>query len=201
MKIAMFGGSFNPVHNGHLMLASAALDKTDCDTVLFVPTYQSPFKNRQQCVADSDRTGMIQLAIKEYPRFQLEVCELERGGISYTIDTVRHLEQKYGCRISLIVGDDLLHDFLLWKDAEKILELTDIIVGNRTREKSSQCAEPINCQFQYTELGNEVFPASSSEIRKLIALGETSVDLWKNLVPLNVFQYIIERNLYGFKHC
>ncbi|MCM1322030.1 MAG: nicotinate (nicotinamide) nucleotide adenylyltransferase, partial [Prevotella sp.] len=186
MKIAMFGGSFNPVHNGHLMLASAALDKTGCDSVLFVPTYQSPFKNRRQCAADSDRTNMIRLAIEKYPRFRLEICELERGGVSYTIDTVRYLEQKYGSRISLIVGDDLLHDFLLWKDAEKILELADIIVGSRIRGKSPQSGERTNYRFRYTELGNEVFPVSSSEIRKLIALGDSSVDLWKNLVPPDV---------------
>jgi len=98
-SIALYGGSFDPVHGAHLEVAWTALENCDLDTVIFIPTAQSPLKKNAAMAADTDRVEMLRLATAEESRFEVDTCELERGGTSYTVDTVKAYQTAHeGCR-------------------------------------------------------------------------------------------------------
>ena len=119
MRLAVLGGSYNPIHIGHLMLADAVALRYGYDTIAFVPAFLSPFKDGHSgCTAD-DRLAMVKLAIADNPAFYCEPCEIQRQGVSYTIDTLKFLKKKFPqCegKIGLIIGDDVLEGFFRAED-------------------------------------------------------------------------------------
>ena len=134
MRLAVLGGSYNPIHIGHLMLADAVALRYGYDTVAFVPAFLSPFKDGHSGCTAADRLAMAELAIADNPAFYCEPCEIRRQGISYTIDTLKFLKEKYPqCegKIGLIIGDDLLAGLDSWREAARLSDYADIIVGNR----------------------------------------------------------------------
>lgn len=199
MKIAVLGGTFNPVHIGHLSLAQEAILTLGYDRVLFVPALISPFKQYEYDVSPTQRCEMLSLAIKTDVHFALELCEIERSGVSYTFETIQYLCQKYAKelaeesepefqKIGLIIGSDLIDGFARWKNFSFILEQSTIVLADRTK------APPFN--YPHILLHNDTIPVSSSEIREKIVKGNS----WQFLVPQQVFTYITKRNLYGCKH-
>jgi nicotinate-nucleotide adenylyltransferase len=125
VKIACFGGSFNPVHIGHVKLVEAVY-KAGFDKVIVIPAYHSPFKEAFQNTTDQDRLNMLELAFKNHSYVDIETCELQRGGISYTYDTIKYLEEKlksqgleFG-KLSLVIGSDLIQGFERWKNADRL---------------------------------------------------------------------------------
>lgn len=201
MKIALLGGSFNPIHKGHIALAESAVKLAGYDKVVFVPAYHSPFKKRcekgvvsetsQAAVSsagkavarsltsdseavltfsDEERIEMLRLAIAPYPWAELELCEIERGGVSYTIDTVRFLTEKYRAeglllengrqalkaqgvssedargfldgKLGVIIGADLMAGFPRWKEADALVREADIIVARRPEALKADDALP-----------------------------------------------------------
>ena len=123
MRLAVLGGSYNPIHIGHLMLADAVSLRYGYNTVAFVPAFLSPFKDGHSGCTAQDRLAMVKRAIADNPAFYCEPCEIERQGISYTIDTLQFLKEKYPqCegKIGLIIGDDLLESFGNWRGAARI---------------------------------------------------------------------------------
>lgn len=189
MKLAVLGGSYNPIHIGHLMLADSVCCNYGYDTVAFIPAYLSPFKHGHTGATPQDRAAMVELAITGNPSFYCERCELSREGVSYTIDTLRFLKKKYPhCegKIGLIIGDDLVADFARWHEAETIPQYADIIVGRRFGAPAS------SLPFPHKELGNAVLPVSSSGIRAAIQEKKS----WRYLVPSAVYSYIKEHTLY-----
>ncbi len=219
MKIAILGGSFNPIHVGHLALADAVCCSLKYDKILFVPTYKPPHKTLALSSASSDdRFLMVQEAIRGDERFVAEPCELERGGVSYTWDTVCFLEKKYESvlegKIGVIFGEDLLGDFDKWENSSLLAQRADLILAVRPREKT--CAEK-NPQIENvpssrygvnpSDWTRDTFPyphkcvenprleLSSSEIRRLIACGGA----WRYLVSEGVFHYIENGHLYGYR--
>ena len=191
MKIAILGGTFNPIHIGHLMLAEDVRKEFVYDKILFIPACVPPHKVYQACVSDADRLEMIRLAISDNPYFDVDTCELERKGVSYTIDTIYDLESRYQDKIEgkigLIIGDDLLSGFESWHLADALALRVRLIVGRRLSS-----VLPMESKFPFSPLSNSILPISSSEIRQKIQNKKS----WRYLVPNSVFQYIKDRNLY-----
>ena len=198
MRLAVLGGSYNPIHIGHLMLADAVSLRYGYDTVAFVPAFLSPFKDGHSGCTAQDRLAMVKRAIADNPAFYCEPCEIERQGISYTIDTLQFLKEKYPqCegKIGLIIGDDLLESFGNWREAARILDYADIIVGNRILDRYS--TEQTGCvgnipHLRVLRVDNALLPVSSSGIRAAIKEKKS----WRYLVPSAVYSYIKEHKLY-----
>ena len=223
MKLAIYGGSFNPIHNGHLMVADSALD-LGYDKVLFVPTFIPPHKQLAGSVSPSSRLAMIEAAIDGNPKFEIEPCEIQRGGISYTIDTVRFLKEKYRGsltgKIGLILGQEIAAEFGKWKSPDEVAAFCDIIIarrqnmsgekmrmspfGNKPRgdyiggiDPQGEFMEIDKASFKWgcVSLKNLILPITSTDIRNRISQGKS----WRYLVPSAVYDYIVANKLYGYK--
>ena len=198
MRLAVLGGSYNPIHIGHLMLADAVSLRYGYDTVAFVPAFLSPFKDGHSGCTAQDRLAMVKRAIADNPAFYCEPCEIERQGVSYTIDTLQFLKEKYPqCegKIGLIIGDDLLESFGNWREAARIPDYADIIVGNRILDRYS--TEQTGCvgnipHLRVLRVDSALLPVSSSGIRAAIKEKKS----WRYLVPSAVYSYIKEHKLY-----
>ena len=188
MKYAIMGGSFDPVHNGHLGMALAVMP-LGYDRIILVPAYQSPFKPARQGETAKIRLLMLLSAISGDRRFTVDACEVQREGVSYTIDTLRDIQDRYQFdhKPALIFGDDLAATFPRWKDADLIMREVDIIIASRLSE--AQVRYPYPCTF----LGNVRMDLSSGSVRETIQGGGD----WKPLVPDGVRRIIEEYGLYG----
>lgn len=190
MKLAIFGGTFNPVHTGHLALVDDVRNTLGYDLILLVPANIPPHKDVAGGASAADRLAMLRLATDGVSFLGVEECELARGGLSFTIDTLGYLEEKYAGKIEgkigLIIGQDLVAGFQTWKNAAGIAEKADIIVAKRPLSGAEAFMYP------YTPLENPLLSISSSEIRDRIG----SAKSWRYLVPDPVYRYIVEHHLY-----
>ena len=191
MKLAILGGSFNPVHIGHLFLADAVLADLGYDRVILVPAFQSPFKTGAEGASPPDRMDMLAASIPGDPRLTIEDCEICREGISYTVDTLKDIIARYepGGKPGLILGNDLASTFHKWRNPDEIAELADIIIARRLAEP-----EPPAFPYPYRALENEIINISSQLIREKIS----RAGAWRYLVPSGARYIIEERGLYGF---
>jgi nicotinate-nucleotide adenylyltransferase len=183
MKIGIYGGTFDPVHHGHLILARQALEEFELDRVVFVPAAESPFKTQNHTAPASHRLAMLRLALKGERRFSVDALEIERGGVSYSIDTVkafraRHPKAKY----FLLVGEDNADRFTEWHRFEELKELVNFIVLSRSEGFQSD-------EYPVVQRRLEI---SSTEIRNRVA-NEESITY---LVPEAVVDYIKRHQLY-----
>ena len=192
MRIAMLGGSFNPIHIGHCALADEVRLRLNYDKIIFVPAHISPFKQDSKPADDYHRIRMLKSVIRQNKAFDYDLCEIKRGGVSYTIDTLHYLAAKYSGkiegRIGLIIGDDLVEGFDRWHSAKEISETADLILARRYNEAGIDFAYP------HKTVQNSILTVSSSEIRQKIENGES----FRYLVPFSVYRYITKRHLYGF---
>jgi nicotinate-nucleotide adenylyltransferase len=191
VKLAILGGSFNPVHIGHLFLADAALSILGYDRVILVPAYQSPFKPSAEGASPRDRVEMLAASVASDPRITFDDCELKREGVSYTIDTVIDIIGRYRPegKPGLIMGDDLASTFDNWRRPGEIAELADFIIARREGGEAL-CSFP----YPYRALNNEIINVSSHQIREKIGKG----DAWRYSVPSGARCIIEDRRLYGF---
>jgi nicotinate-nucleotide adenylyltransferase len=189
VKVAILGGSFNPLHLGHLYLADAVLSNFGYDRVVLIPAYKSPFKLGARAPSPQDRLDMLAASIPNDPRLVIDDCEIRREGVSYTVDTLADIIRRYRPegKPGLILGDDLAGDFPKWKDSAKIFAQADIIIARRILSKAGDYPYP--CQ----QMRNEVMEISSAQVRELIAQGRH----WRYLVPAGARAIIEERRLYG----
>ncbi len=189
MKSAILGGSFDPVHLGHLKLAAAVLEHTAYERVIFVPAGMPPHKSLSEGATDSQRLEMLELAIDGHPGMIIWDGELRRPGKSYTIDTVRQLKAEgfIDGRPALIIGEDLLAGLPSWHRGPELLDEVEVILANRGGFAGEELP------FRPLALNNDVWPYSSTEVRQRIAdhavLSET--------VTQAVAAYIVENGLYG----
>ena len=197
MKLGIFGGSFNPVHYGHFFLADTAISALKLDRVVMVPAFCSPFKLDAEGMEGgaSDRLEMLAAAIAGDSRLTLDDCEIRRGGVSYTVDTIEDIIARYlpDGKPMLIFGDDLAADFPKWRDSKKILELADIVVVRRKKPVAGE-AEVNIYPFAHTLLDNDIMDISSQMIRYRI---KNALD-WRSLVPAGARAIIEDRKLYGY---
>jgi nicotinate (nicotinamide) nucleotide adenylyltransferase len=216
VKIALLGGTFNPLHIGHAMLAETAVKELGYDTVLIIPAFIPPHKIPSGSVSAEDRLGMVRAFCERSDAFTAEPCEITRRGVSYTYDTLEYVCGKYADVIegkpAIIIGQETAAEFGKWYRAPDVARLADIVIACRGRTGNGGDEgfknEPsgtytgdfapgeAGAGFPYpcTMLDNPELPVSSTEIRARIAQGKS----WRYLVPESVFQYIIERKLYGY---
>jgi nicotinate-nucleotide adenylyltransferase len=131
-RTALFGGSFNPIHCGHLILAEDVREALALDRVLFMPAAVPPHKPRQQLAAAADRFAMVALATQGHPAFAVSDLELRRPGPSYTVDTVEALRAASADELFVLVGSETFLDLLSWKDAPRLARLARLVVVPRT---------------------------------------------------------------------
>lgn len=194
MRIAILGGTFNPVHLGHLNIAGQVKSRFGYRRVVFVPA-NIPAHKRIEADAGADhRLKMLELALAPYPDFVVDDCELRRGGTSYTIDTVRQLARSYPIqgKPGLIIGDDLVEDFDSWRNVEQLVELVELIIARRQSDKNVEIDYP--CRY----VDNSLYPISSSRIREALKAGGACGDLEaaRKWLPPEVFGYIQRHDLY-----
>jgi nicotinate-nucleotide adenylyltransferase len=189
MRLAILGGSFNPVHLGHLYLADAVISGFAYDRVLLIPAFHSPFKPGAAAPSPQDRLAMLAASIPGDPRLALDDCEIRREGVSYTVDTLADVYRRYlpEGKPALILGDDLARDFPAWKKSGEILSMADIIIARRVLPEAGDYPYP--CR----QLRNEVMDISSARVRELIRQGKH----WRYLVPAGARALIEELGLYG----
>lgn len=189
MRLAVLGGSFDPVHIGHLSIAEETLTRFGYDRVLLVPTSISPLKRGVSSAPPEDRLAMLSAAILGDPRLAVEDCEILRGGVSYTIETIEDIDRRYRPegKIAFILGEDLIPTFRSWRRVEDLVARVDLILAGR--EGAGQEA----FEFPHRVLGNPPIRVSSTAIRRAVAEGGA----WRYLVPRGVGDLIVERGLYG----
>lgn len=187
MKIGLLGGTFNPVHNGHLALAQTALEKIKLDKIIFVPAKLPVHKESDRLISASKRFKMVELAIKGYKYFEVSDIELQREGKSYSIDTVNHFRKIFtGDKLFFIIGSDSYSRLHTWKKISELNQRVTFVCINRpgNTPKSSKH----NCRF----LEMPALDISSSDIRKRV-----SKDLPVGyLIPMAVESYIKRNKIY-----
>ena len=193
-KAAVYGGTFDPIHNGHLNLAQEVFEKTDLEEILFCPANISPRKiNSPPFATAKDRLVMVHLALLEYDHFVSIDDEIKRGGVSYTIDTLEALKEKYKDQkeISLLIAQDSLAHFLSWKDSKKIIENFEVFVGCRTNFSFDNLPKELD-KLRKNFITTKEMEISSTDIRKRFNKG-LCVD---HLLPPKVLDYIYKNRLY-----
>lgn len=184
----MFGGSFDPVHLGHLLAADAALRALGLAQVRLVPAGQQPFKRAGHAASPADRLAMLQLAVAGDPRFVVDDRELRRLGPSYTVDTLRELRTEFpGAELCLLLGSDAVRDLPQWREADVIATLATVV------ELTRPGVVPAGVALLAQTLPIPAIDISATAIRERVARGE---DI-RYLVPAAVARYIAERRLYA----
>ena len=195
MKLAILGGSFNPIHLGHLFLAETVLTELHYDRVVLVPAYQSPFKLNSPDMESSarDRLKMVAAAIAGDPRLSVDDCEIRREGISYTLHTLMDIIHRYmpEGKPGLIIGSDLAEEFPQWRHSDEILALADIIIARRANTGEQHIPYP------HIRITNDIIDISSSQVREKIAKSKNQDTAWRYLVPVPARVIIEDRELYG----
>ncbi|HEY5741102.1 MAG TPA: nicotinate-nucleotide adenylyltransferase, partial [Terrimicrobiaceae bacterium] len=182
-KIGLYGGSFDPIHNGHLILARDAMELLDLERVIFLPAHISPFKLDRPPAPAEARCQMLSAAIAEEPRFEMDLCEVEREGPSFTIDTLRALQSRHSAaKFYYFIGDDNLAELHGWKDISALRQAAQFVVLSRA-------GTPFVSEFPTITRHIEI---SSTEIRSRVARG-LSV---RYMAPLPVCQVIANLGLY-----
>lgn len=186
--IGLFGGTFDPIHIGHLITAQSVFELRRLQKIIFMPAYVSPLKIDYLSATSEDRAKMVELAIKDYPYFELSRYEIEKHKISYTIDTLKNLKKRYD-KIELIIGYDNYLVFNKWRKVEEILELAKVIVLNRRTDKIEKDEQDERFIF----LDNPIIQIASTEIRERVRKN-MPIDF---LVHPKVKEYIEKKNLYS----
>lgn len=171
MRIGILGGSFNPVHEGHLALARFAHSHLNLDHVYFVPSFETPLKSQKDLLPAPLRVKLLQKALKNRPEFSVSTCEIDREGKSYTVDTLKYFHKKLGQEAVLyfLTGMDSLRNLSRWKSVGQIFKLCRFVVASRPGFKR------MDTKFPILEMPFDAPDISSSEIRKNLKGGSTSI--------------------------
>jgi len=189
-RVGLFGGSFDPVHNAHVALATLALEQLGLAEVRWIPVGQPSQKTRTLSDA-ADREAMVRLAIADEPRFVLDRIELKRRGVSYTLDTVRELAAaEPGNEWVLILGQDQYATLHTWRDWRELVSRVTLAIANRPDVAAVPNPQIASVPHQMVKL--PMMDISSTEVRRRVAAGQSIA----NLVPPAVASYIARRQLY-----
>lgn len=188
-KVGIFGGTFDPIHNGHLITAQSVKEIRNLEKIIFIPAYISPHKQHAKASSAQHRLNMLKLAVDDIPFFEYSDFEINQHTISYTIDTLREFKKSYD-EIDLIIGYDNIFQFHTWKEPDEIFRMANVVVLKR---KSSH---PLDFVDKYVEAAHFVetrgIEISATDIRNRVH-GDLPIYY---LVPEKVLEYISKNKLY-----
>ncbi len=188
-RIGLFGGSFDPVHLGHLLVAQAAREETALDRLFFIPAAQSPFKPASEPAPAAMRLRLLRLALAGQPWCEIDDQEIRRGGVSFTIDTVRDYKRRFpDVELNCLIGADHVPSLPKWREAEELARLVRFVVIPRPGESPAELPSP----YRLHVLSGWPLKVSSSQIRARLAAG-LRVD---HLVPPAVVEVIRQEGIY-----
>lgn len=171
MRLGVLGGTFDPPHVGHLLAASDACEALALDRLLFVPAKVPPFKSRTVQASPDQRLHMLELTVGDDPRFEVSRLELDRDGLSFTVDTLEALSKETpGVSLFMLIGEDLATQIASWRDAARIADLATIVVLVRatlTKQSALESTLPM------TRLATRRIELSSTEIRERVKAGRS----------------------------
>ncbi len=204
MRTAVIGGTFDPVHLGHLHLIHSLIQLTDYERIIIIPAAKPPHKPNEPVVTSEARLAMLELALLDYTRLYpegrsvhilIDTCEIDRGGTSYMFDTVNELHQRYDIdgTIGMVIGDDLVPGLRRWYRFDELRNQVRFIILRRSGEERSHLLPPgVMAKF----LENPILVDSSTQVRNLLAGGESTESELTALVSPSVANYIMEHELY-----
>ena len=192
-KIGLFGGTFDPVHTGHLIVAEIIRDALDLKRIIFVPARKHPFKDSRFMADETHRTKMIRLAIRNNKFMEVNDMEIGSDQVTYTVDTVRQLQANSANKawdIYFLMGMDNLNQLHLWKNPDLLIEICKIVVFSRPGFEPAKEAKKYLPHISIIQI--PLLEISSTQIRRRVNSGKTI----RYLVPEEVESYIIKNNLY-----
>lgn len=193
-KIGLFGGTFDPIHTGHLIVAEIIRDALDLGRIIFVPAKNHPFKDSEFIADKTHRYEMIRLAIRDNQSMEVSDIELKSDQVTYTVDTIRKFQANHqeGSRsIYFLMGMDNLNQFHLWKNPDLLLNMCQIVVFTRPGFEPAREAQKYLRHIRVIQI--PLLEISSTQIRKRVASGRTV----RYLVPTEVESYIVTNRLYA----
>ncbi len=197
MRRIFLGGSFEPVHTGHLWVARDVLEELKPDKIIFVPAFQAPLKEPHQATPQ-ERFEMLSIATEGVKGFEVSHMEIKRGGISYTVDTAQELFINFGERPTFLVGADSILSLHMWKQPQKLIRLAVFIIADRNK-RAEDVRNYLRANFPELKEGRDFYilktrniDVSSTEVRNRVKVGKSI----KWLVPESVESYILEKGLY-----
>jgi nicotinate-nucleotide adenylyltransferase len=186
-KIGILGGTFDPPHYGHLLIANEVLSHLNLDEIWFMPNHEPPHKEKSESIKNEDRLKMLELAISDHSSFRIEKIELERSGRSYTVETMKILNERFkDVQFYFIIGADMIEYLPNWHQIEELVKIVKF-VGVKRPKYSHETDYPVI----YVDV--PAFDVSSSMIRERFKTGKTV----RYLLPDPVIHYIGEKHLYG----
>jgi nicotinate-nucleotide adenylyltransferase len=189
LRLGLYGGSFDPVHCGHVLVAQAACEELGLSRLFFIPAAQSPFKPQGAPAPAGERLRLLRLALAGQPHYEIDDQEIRRGGTSFTIDTVHDFAMRFpGAELLYLIGADHVPTLPAWRDAESLARLVEFVVIPRPGQRSAPLPRP----FRGRELTGFPLGVSSSQIRSRVKAG-LSV---RGLVPDAVNEAIVNSGLY-----
>jgi nicotinate-nucleotide adenylyltransferase len=195
-KIAIFGGSFNPIHTGHLKVALHAVSECSLSRVIFLPNANPPHKQGFDMVSACHRYNMVSLAIEGHECFDISDYEMNRSGPSYTIDTMGEMKKRFKEQLSFIIGADSLYTLHKWKSFDRLIAECSFIVADRTCNEGNSlktAADKINSMGgDVTLISMPKIDVTSTMIRDMLSRGKDVT----GLLPERVHDYICKNNLY-----
>ncbi len=190
-RIGIMGGTFDPIHHGHLIVAEWLCAVLNIDQTYFVPMHHHPFNKRRDIAPARHRLAMLSRAIAPFPSFQISEFELNRPEVSFTVDTLHHFKEKNpDCDLYLFMGRDNLESFLKWKEPFKILDMAYLAVYMRLNHQT--VVPELENHPKILFIDRPVIDISSSHIRHRIRKNLP----YRSLVPQRVFEYITDHHLY-----
>lgn len=197
LRIGIMGGTFDPVHDGHLAVARSVARQLDLERVLFIPTGNPNFKQGQRLAPAHDRMRMVELAIVDDPLFELDSCEVERGGVTYTADTLEELHRRYPqANLLFIMGTDSAITLPKWKRAGDVARLCTVVVAQRPGQSARRLHEVMNASpvaFDVIYLDVPQVDVSSTQVREALAHGADVT----GMLPPAVAEYVTSKHLYA----
>ena len=197
MKIAIFGGSFNPVHNEHIKVVKGAINELNLDKLIVMPTFISPHKQNAEFISCEHRLNMLKLAFQNEKKVEISSYEVDKGGVSYTYQTIEHIKNLYkNAKIYFMLGSDMLENFPTWKNPERIVKNATLLLTERR-----------NGEFDDKVLIDNIYKTFGAKVEKLEVYGEnissTKIRVYNKLalsldglVPSSVNDYIVTNSVY-----
>ena len=201
MRLGIFGGSFDPIHLGHLILAECCRESCQLDKVLFVPAARSPHKLESAPLQDKHRIEMIELAVGGHPNFEVNLSEIKRGGVSYTVDTLTEIKAQFpAAELYFLMGADSLEQFLSWREPNRVCELATLLVVGRPGADHPNVGEVLQGivtddrldAIRKCQITAPLIDLSSTDIRARCQHGQSI----RYRVPRAVEEYIRSNGLY-----